>query len=186
MTIFHQDDIRCLLKWWWYESGPALSVPQLPCAICRTHARNLKRLTIIKNKILRWALQALATISSAHLGPPSLGYSAYWVGAGAQRDSTYCRLRTNKPWMTIHFCISSCGSRTLHVHVRASLVILSNQSTFEVNSDPFTAATIAALQGAAPSSEFRDAASFKLFNVRHSRPPRRPQGQTAVFMLHAL
>lgn len=150
------------------------------------HAGNLKRLTIIKNKILRRALQALATISSAHLGPPSPGYSVYWVGAGTQRDSTYCRLRMNKPWMTIHFCIWSCGSRTLHVHVRASLVILSNQSTFEVNSDPFTATTIAALQGAAPSSEFRDAASCKLFNVRHSRPPRPPQGQTAVFMLHAL
>lgn len=66
-------------------------------------ARNLKRLTIIKNKIVRWALQALAAISSAHLGPPSLGYSVYWVGARTRRDSTYCRLRTNKPWMTIHF-----------------------------------------------------------------------------------
>lgn len=68
----------------------------------------------------------------------------------------------------LHF--ESCGSRALHVHVRASLVILGNQSTFEVNSDPFTATTIPALRGAAPSSEFRDAASCKLFNVRHSRP----------------
>lgn len=43
--------------------------------------RNLKRLAIIKKWILCAAVQALHTISPAHLGPQSPGYGVYWVGA---------------------------------------------------------------------------------------------------------